>query len=227
MPAKNGRSIFHGAWALLLVSLLFMGALARGAEEQPAELKDVGIDPVLGSTLPLDANFVQEDGRTVPLRSFFDGRRPAVLVLAYYGCPMLCGLVLNSVRESLQRMDWKPGDHYEIVTISIDPKEDAALAAAKKKSIVGAATDPAFRAAAERDWHFLVGKAGSEKRVADALGFHYKWNPEEKQWAHGASNFFAVAHGQAFARAFRARLRAEGFEARLARGGERKSRNAC
>lgn len=167
-----------------------------GAEQPPRELAGVGIDPVLGTTLPMEAPLVDSGGKTVPLSAFFDGKRPVVLVLSYYGCPMLCGLVLNATRDSLEKLDWMPGDHYRIVTISIDPKETAELAGEKKKSIVGASVKPEFQAAATRNWDFLVGKAGSEKRIADSVGFHYKWNEEEKQWAHGAAIFLVSPSGK-------------------------------
>ncbi len=192
-----GLKSFLRIASLVAAAAIFLSpSNIRAAEPQPTELQGVGIDPVLGTSLPLDALVVQENGQAVPLGTFFDGRRPAVLVLAYYGCPMLCGMVLNNVRESLQRLQWKPGDHYQILTISIDPKEGADLAAAKKKSILGESPDPVFRTAAEQEWHFLVGKNGSEKRIADSLGFHYKWNEEEKQWAHGAAIFLVSPTGK-------------------------------
>jgi protein SCO1/2 len=168
----------------------------HAAEQLPPELAGVGIDPVLGTQLPLDAQLVDGTGKTVPLSAFFDGKRPTVLVMSYYGCPMLCGLVLNATRDNLQKLDWLPGDHYRVVTISIDPKETAELAGEKKKSIVAASTKPEYREAFTRNWDFLVGKGGSEKRVADALGFHYKWNEEEKQWAHGAAIFLISPSGK-------------------------------
>ncbi|MGZ3652539.1 MAG: SCO family protein [Bdellovibrionota bacterium] len=184
-------------FGLVLAGLLALEApLARGAEQAPPELAGVGIDPVLGTQAPLNEMLLNETGKAVPLSTFFDGKRPVVLVLSYYGCPMLCGLVLNSTRNSLEKLDWTPGDHYRIVTISIDPAEKPALAAEKKSSIVGASTNAAFKAGAEANWHFLVGVKGSEKRVADAMGFHYKWNEEEKQWAHGAAIFLLSPSGK-------------------------------
>ncbi|HEY8279849.1 MAG TPA: SCO family protein [Bdellovibrionota bacterium] len=186
-----------------MIRLVFIGLLgmvclsASWAHEQTPEMfKDVGMDPVLGSQIPAGLEVVDESGKTVPLASFFDGQRPVALIFNYYECPMLCGLVLNSARDSFTKMPWFPGDHYRIVTISIDPKETSTLASAKKKAIVGSIKDPAFRAAAEKDWHFLVGKGGSEKRLADALGFRYKWNAEEGQWAHGAALFVLSPTGK-------------------------------
>ncbi|MGZ3712416.1 MAG: SCO family protein, partial [Bdellovibrionota bacterium] len=82
-----------------------------------------------------------------------------------------------------------------IVTISFDPKEKSTLAAAKKKSIIDSITRADFKAAAPEGWHFLVGKNGSEARVAAALGFHYKWIEEEQQYAHGTALFLASPTG--------------------------------
>jgi protein SCO1/2 len=130
----------------------------------------------------------------VKLGSFFRDK-PVALILNYYSCPMLCGLLLNGVRDSLQRIPWKPGDHYKVVVISIDPKEDSDLAMAKKHSLLQS-LPAGSRAAAEAHWHFLVGRSGSEARVARAVGFRYKWIPAEKQWAHGAALFLLSPTGK-------------------------------
>lgn len=176
--------------------LLFTARAAFGAEPTPDVLKDISIQPNLGSTLPLDEEFVDESGQAVKLASYFDGTKPVVLIMNYYGCPMLCGIILNAARDGFQGMDWLPGQHYRVVTISIDPKEGADLAAAKKNSVVGSFKKPEFRAAAAANWHFLVGKNGSEARVAKALGFRYKWIEEEQQFAHGAALFLASPRGK-------------------------------
>jgi protein SCO1 len=170
--------------------------LAQAAEETPAVLKEVGITSQLGTLLPLEEEFVNEAGQTVKLASFFDGKKPVAFVLNYYGCPMLCGLLLNGARDGLQAISYRPGDHYRIVTISIDPKEGPDLAAAKKSSLLGSLTDTKFRDAANSHWHFLVGKNGSEARIAAALGFQYKWVEAEKQYAHSAAVFVASPEGK-------------------------------
>lgn len=188
------KTLFSLWWSALI--LLFSLNPAFAAEEKPAALKDVGLNPVLGSQLPVDEEFLDEDGKPVKLAQFFDGQRPVIFIMNYYSCPMLCGMLLNGARDALQKLDWRPGDHYKVVTISIDPKEDSDLAAAKKSSILASLKDDKFRLAAARDWHFLVGKAGSEARLANALGFHYKWIPEEKQYAHSAALFLTSPDGK-------------------------------
>lgn len=179
-------------WFFLLLS----ARVVFGAEPTPDVLKDITIQPNLGSVLPLEEEFIDESGRTVKLGSFFDGTKPVVVVMNYYGCPMLCGILLNAARDSLQEMDWLPGQQYRVVTISIDPKEESDLAAAKKTSILGSLKRVDFRDAAKNNWHFLVGKNGSEARVAKALGFGYKWIEAEKQFAHGAALFLASPRGK-------------------------------
>lgn len=166
------------------------------AEARPEILKDIGLRPTLGTILPKDELLVDESGKTVKLGDFFDGQRPVAFVLSYYSCPMLCGLILNGARDAFQTLDWKLGDQYKVVTISIDPTDTPALGKAKRESLLAPVQNPAFRAAAEKNWHFLVGKAGSEARVAKAFGFLYKFVPEEKQYAHGAALFLVTPEGK-------------------------------
>jgi protein SCO1 len=178
------------------IALLLFANLAAAAEKLPPALQDEAVVPVLGSQTPLDEEFIDETGRTVSLASYFDGKRPVVFVFNYYGCPMLCGVLLNGARDGFEAMDWRPGEHYKVVTISIDPREGADLAMAKKESILASIQDEGLRQAAEGHWHFLVGKDGSEARVAGLLGFDYKWVPEEGQYAHGAALFIASPSGR-------------------------------
>ena len=179
---------------LLLPALLALPVFA--AEDMPDALKEVQLSPQLGAALPLQEEFIDESGQTVTLGSFFDGKKPVAVILNYYGCPMLCGLLLNAAKASFEDMNWVPDDHYKIVTISIDPKEKYSLAAAKKKSILGSVKREDFRRGAETGWHFLVGKNGSEARIAKAMGFGYKWIEEEQQYAHGAALFLASPSGK-------------------------------
>ncbi len=183
--------------AFVLLICLFSFPLGWAAESTPPALEEVGIDPPLGTQLPLAEEFVDEAGKSVPLSTYFTGTRPVIVLLNYYSCPMLCGMLLNAARDSLQKIhNWLPGDHYEVVVISIDPKEDSDLAAAKKHSLLGSLEREDYKKAAVDHWHFLVGKKGSEARLAQALGFRFKWIPEEKQYAHGAALFLASPTGK-------------------------------
>lgn len=210
IQATSRNALYLPAFSLLVVMLL-LGLGAESASAQaigggksyepgkglasdvtPQQIINVGVDEKLESLLPLDAKFLDENGNEVELGSYFQGDRPVILNIAYYGCPMLCGLVTNGLVESLQQINWTPGDQYEVVTISIDPREGPKLAAAKKLSIL----DALDREGAEDGWHFLTGSEEQINRVTDAVGFNYQWNQQQQEYAHAAVIVLASPQGK-------------------------------
>jgi protein SCO1/2 len=158
----------------------------------PKQLEGVGIDDKAGVQLPRDVSFKDQDGRTVSLASYFDGTRPVVLVLAYFTCPMLCTRVLNGVTEALKGVAWDAGAEYRIVTVSIDPRDTTELAHEKRANYLGSYG----RNVKPDAWDFLTGDETSVRRLADAIGFHYRWDPEQQQYAHAAGAFIVTPAGK-------------------------------
>jgi protein SCO1 len=156
-------------------------ALAQPAPEKPEVLRDVGYDQRLGDSVPLDVTFRDEAGRPVTLRSLFRGRA-VVLSLVYYECPMLCTLTLNGLGSALSVLTFDVGKDFDVVTVSFEPKETAALAAAKKKAYLARYRRPG----AEEGWHFLTGDAPAIAALTSAVGFRYAWDTETRQYAHPA-----------------------------------------
>ncbi len=146
---------------------------------RPKVLTEVGFDQKLGGQVPLDATFRDEAGRTVRLGDYF-GKRPVVLVLAYYECPMLCTVTLNGLASALDILKFDPGKEFEIVTVSFDPREKPELAAAKKATYLKRYK----RAGAAEAWHFLTGDQDQIARLTSAVGFRYAWDDITKQFAH-------------------------------------------
>jgi protein SCO1 len=155
-----------------------------GADGQtlPAYLVDVGIVEHLGEPLPLDAKFKDETGKDVELSAYFKPGKPVLLNFAYFQCPMLCNMVLNGMMEGMKKIDWTAGKEFEIVTISIDPRETPELAAAKKVSHIEALGRPE----AAPGWHFLTGDEKQIRKVADAIGFKYQYVKATNEYAHAA-----------------------------------------
>ncbi len=176
----------------LLLLLAAGDARAQRSEPAPDETKGVDIRPNIGGQLPLDATFVDENGKTVRLGDYFDGEKPVFLTLGYYRCPQLCTLVLNGAVDALKDVDWDPGDKFEMVTISIDPKEGPTLAKLKKQNYVRYYG----KAAANRGWHFLTGPQESITAVADSVGFFYRYDEETDQYVHGAAVFLVTPDGK-------------------------------
>jgi protein SCO1 len=145
----------------------------------PPELKDVGFDQRLNRQVPLEAEFVDETGKPVRLGDYF-GRRPVILVLAYYRCPMLCTLVLNGLVQAMREMPFTPGDQFEVLTVSFDPRETPQLSAAKKQNYVKQYCRPG----ADDAWHFLTGSPESIKRLTAAVGFRYVYDAKQDQYIH-------------------------------------------
>jgi protein SCO1/2 len=149
------------------------------ASTMPPALREIGFDQNIDQLLPLDIPFADEHGRVAPLASYF-GTRPVVLVFVYYECPMLCTTVLNALAGSLNVMSLEPGKDFDIVTISFDPRETPALAAAKKETYLQRYKRPGAAAG----WHFLTGTQSSIDRAAKAAGFRFVWDDGLKQFAH-------------------------------------------
>jgi len=160
----------------------------------PKALKEVGIDQHLNEQLPLDLAFRDESGQTVKLGQYF-GKRPVVISLVYYNCPMLCTLVLNGMTTAFRVMKFTPGTEYDVVTVSFDPRETATLAAEKKALYVNSLPE-AKRTSAMNGWHFLTGDETSIKRLAGSVGFRYYWDESTNQFAHASGIMIATPEGK-------------------------------
>jgi protein SCO1 len=164
---------------------------APAATQRPAALRDVAFEQRLDAQIPLDLPFRDEDGNAVTLGQYF-GTKPVVLSLVYYRCPMLCGLVLEGMVRALKVLAFDVGKEFEVVTVSFDPAETPALASQKKASVL-AGYD---RAGAAAGWHFLTGDQAAITRLTDAVGFHYQYVPEERQFAHAAGIMILTPQGR-------------------------------
>jgi protein SCO1/2 len=153
--------------------------------------QSITIEQKLNEQVPLDLTFRDETGRTVQLKQYF-GRKPVLLTLVYYECPSLCGLVLQGLLKSLRVLNYTPGEQFEIVTVSISPQETPELAAQKKLNFL----KEYGRLDAARGWHFLTGEEEPIRRLADAVGFRYVYDPKTQQYAHAAGIMLLTPEGK-------------------------------
>jgi protein SCO1/2 len=160
----------------------------------PKALTGVGIDQKLHEQLPLDLTFKNENGESVKLGDYF-GKKPVVLALVYYQCPMLCNQMLNGMVTAFRVMSFAPGKEFEVVTVSFDPRETPQLAAAKKKTYVDYLPEDK-RASAAAGWHFLTADEASIARITDAVGFRYHWDEATNQFAHASGIYVATPQGK-------------------------------
>ncbi len=164
------------------------GALPPG--QRPPILETVDVKEKLGANIDLNLTFIAENGYPVALKEFFHKDRPVLLDLVYYQCPQLCNLILNGQTSAMREIPWTPGDQYEVVTISIDPQETFDMARKKKLVQLGSYERPA------PGWHFLVDNDGNAKKLAEQIGFHYRYDPKQEQYAHPAAIFILTPEGR-------------------------------
>ena len=142
---------------------------------KPGILSKIAIDQRIGHQVPADIPFVDETGRQVTLGDYY-GKRPVVLALVYYECPMLCTQVLNGLVSTLGALTFEAGREFDVVAVSFNPKEGPGLASQKKASYV----ERYGRPQAAGGWHFLTGSQESITRLTEAVGFKYDLRPEDR-----------------------------------------------
>jgi protein SCO1/2 len=177
--------------APMAVLALLVCATAFAQKELPPQLRKVGIDQRLNEQVPLDLTFRDSTGREVHLRELMRGK-PVVLVLAYYRCPRLCIEVLNRLADSLQRLSFNLGEHYDVITVSFDPEETPERAAKYKENYV----ERYGRSGAADGWHFLTGEQAAIDRLTEAIGFRYSYDTETDQFAHAAGIMLLTPDGK-------------------------------
>jgi protein SCO1/2 len=158
---------------------------------RPSLLKEVGVDQKLNQSIPLDLAFRDEHGKPVQLGEYF-GKKPVILSMVYYNCPMLCTQVLNGLESSLKLIPMDIGKQFDVVTVSIDPLERPVLAEAKQALYTGLYGRPGGAAG----WHFLTGDEQQIRQLANAVGFRYAYDPDSKQFAHASAITLLTPEGK-------------------------------
>jgi len=183
--------------ALLLGSIAPLAATGTSdthlpeAPLPPPPVKEVGLDQRLGESIPLDLVFKDEAGKDVRLSQYF-GKRPVILSLVYFNCPMLCGMTTDGLVRSVRALRFEPGTDYEILSVSFDPKETPEMASEKKHTVMA----QYGRKSGPGGWHFLTGDAASIAALTSAVGFRYVWDAEQKQFAHATGVTLLTPQGR-------------------------------
>ena len=172
------------AWATLAVA-------APGETTADSVLAGIDVEQKLGTSLPLDAKLRDETGREVTLDELI-GDRPVVVAPVYYECPMLCSLVLEGFVKALRPLGFLPGKEFDVLVLSFDPGEGPELAARKKAAYVELYGKPETAGG----WHFLTGSEDEIRRVTDALGFSYRYDPTRDEYAHAATVVLVTPEGK-------------------------------
>jgi protein SCO1/2 len=188
----------------LIGSLIVLAGMAsaqappkQNIGESPANQKltildKAGIDQHLNAQIPLDLNFVDENGQPVQLRQYF-GQKPVIITMVYFTCPMLCSEVLSGLTGTLVSMSkFNIGREFNVLTVSFDPRDTPQAARETKTRYLRRYR----RAGSEEGWHFLTGQQEQIQQLAQALGFRYTWDEQNQQYAHASGIMLLTPDGR-------------------------------
>ncbi|MGE3173304.1 MAG: SCO family protein [Planctomycetota bacterium] len=187
--------------AVTLAMLPFAAApatlCAQGPGHSPTKTIEVkqeaaSMQDKIGTVLDTSLQFTDERGYPYTFRQLFPGERPVVLVPGYYACPDMCGQVLYGMLDALNEVDLAPGVDYQIVNVSIDPRETAEVAKARKDRFL----PKLLRVGGDEAWRFLVGDEASIRALTQQVGFRYFWAEHDNRFAHPGALLFVTPQGK-------------------------------
>jgi len=175
-----------------LLGYAYPQGVKEGSLQTPLAMQGADIIDRRGTRIPLDIKLTNHIGQSVVLSDYFKaGGAPLLLTLGYYECPMLCNLVLNGLIDSMKGMNLKLGQDFNILSVSIDPKEKIEIAAEKRANYLAS-----FAVNEHGElWPFHIGEETEVKRLADSVGFGYRYDETIKQYAHAAGVFVLSSDG--------------------------------
>lgn len=180
----------------ILVVLFFAFGVVKPASAltDPASTiqeKKIGFFTELGAKVDPNLTFTDASGRSVTIGSLLKSNVPTIITPMYYGCPRLCGLLLNGFIDLVKKMKLSMGSEYNVITVSFDPSEAAELAKGKEQSVFEEVSRSDVN---QENWHFLVGGEQNIKALMDQLGFHYQKDGEE--YAHSSGIIVLTPQGE-------------------------------
>jgi protein SCO1/2 len=177
---------------LLLTAFCLLPTVALAHDDgRPLALRDVALEQKLGERLPLELEFRDETGKKVRLDDYF-GRRPVILVFAYYRCRELCPLTLDGLLRALRALSFDAGKQFDVITVSFDSRDTSALAAAKQNDFVQRYSRPGASAGV----HFLTGDESAILRLTESAGFRYSEERESDRYAHATGIMLLTPEGR-------------------------------
>jgi protein SCO1/2 len=204
---RHSFALFVAGAAMFVAHPASAVSTAQAAEVTPADpsasvatddstVSDgVNIVEHLGEQAQIDVPLVDQNGKIVRLRDYL-GKRPAIVSLVYYQCPVLCSLLLKGIVNALKKIDWQVGRDFDVLTISIDPNETVKMAKEKRRGFLQALGRPEEEQRAAGAWPFFTASVEAIDALSASLGFQFKYIEHERQFAHVAAIFFLSPTGK-------------------------------
>jgi protein SCO1 len=164
----------------------------ENSTERPAELKGVNIVEKTGESIDLNLPVRNEAGEVVPLSTFFKNNEAVMLSPMYFSCPGLCNFHFNGVVDALKKIDWNPGQKFQIIAFSFDAREGSDLALKKKANYMKLYARPGT----ENGFHFITAEQSTIDKLTSQLGFYFRWNEAAGEWSHASAAILISPEGK-------------------------------
>lgn len=194
MSGQKTHCCFVAVWLIgLALGRPALAAPQVAVDGLPQMAAGIEVKDQVGDFLPLELTFKDDAGRTVRLSDYFRRGKVVILTLNYSDCPGLCMAQLENLVETLRKLDARGlGENFEMVSVSIDPREDSSKAARTKAKYTGLLRETQ----AESAWHFLVGKQPEITSLAKSVGFYYTYDQTNNRFNHPAVTYFISSEGR-------------------------------
>lgn len=151
----------------------------------------VRVDQNLNQSIPKDAEFKDEYGKTVTIGDYL-GKKPVIISPIFYNCKGVCIMINEGLAKAVRSIKaYVPGRDYTVLSVSVHPKETPEMAAKKKAEVM-----EMVRKGTDSGWHFLTGSQENILKLTDALGFHYTYDPVKDLIAHPAAIMVITPEGK-------------------------------
>jgi protein SCO1 len=177
---------------VVLILLLTTSLFAQRVRDDVEDLKRINVTEKTGDFIPLDIELEDQNGKKTFLNEIVNNTTPVIFCFAYYDCPMLCTQVLNSVSNSINKLDWESKDKFSVVTVSINPNDTAESARLKKERYVAGLDDRSLM----YNWNFYTADQPTIDTLTKAFGFEYFYDKERDEYAHPAVVFVLSPEGK-------------------------------
>lgn len=178
------------ATLLVCVPAVSVASTQTHVRAPPDLLQRVGFDQDLGAQVPMDGTFRDAQGKPVTLRDLADGK-PILLVPGYFHCENLCGIVRVGVANAVRASGFTPGQQFNVVLVSIDPRDTPASALATQRNDAFA-----HPGAHVQQWHYLTGPEATSAALMRSIGFRYFYDSRNGQFDHAAGVVLLTPQGK-------------------------------
>ncbi len=168
------------------------GTKHKLSDEKTSQLNGVGITEKLGDNIDLSTTFTNDNGQSVTLADVFAGDLPVLFSVVYYSCPSLCNYHLNGLLDTFKQMDLVAGKDFKLVALSMDHRETSDVATLKKDNYI----EEYGQQQAAKGWYFLTGSKENIKKTTDSVGFYFKWDDAQKEYAHASAAIAMTSEGK-------------------------------